>query len=179
MRSFESYLLTENNSLFEIPVYRVSPTVFEKELNAKADKYMLANPLSSYEQYHDKKTAKDKFDALRQWYKSHVGYPWKFNEIIGYVLLNIDRDIFSGELFLNEKKRIFQNSSGKIVYKTEAFRFDVIHSMTNKEIFHKILSELQSLNTKDNTRGRFIDTNRFETIGKFVNWRSLFTELNK
>jgi len=179
MRSFESYLLTENNSLFEIPIYRLSPQVFEKELNAKADKYMLTNPLSSYEQHYDKKTAKDKFDALRQWYKSHIGYPWKFNEIIGYVLLTIDGQIFSGELFLNEKKKIFQNSTGNIVYKTEAFRFDITSSMTDNEIFDKILSEVKLLKDKRNTKGRFIDTNRFETIGKFINWHNLFTELNK
>ncbi|MFA6086123.1 hypothetical protein [Mucilaginibacter sp.] len=179
MRLFESYLLTENNSLFEIPVYRSSPTAFEKELNAKVDKWMLTNPLSSFEEHYYKEMARQKFDALKQWFKSHIGYPWKFNEIIGYVLLNIDREIFSGELFLNEKKRIFQNSSGKIVYKTEAFRFDVKPTMTDKEIFDKILNELKSLKNKGNTKGRFIDTNRFEIIGKFFSWQNLFTELNK
>ncbi|MES2266150.1 MAG: hypothetical protein V4520_05295 [Bacteroidota bacterium] len=178
MSFFQSYLLTENNSLFEIPVYRSTTEKFEKELENKADTYMLSNPLESYEEHYDKVTAKNKFDALRQWYKSHIGYPWKFNEIVGYVLLNIDREIFTGELFLNEKKRIVQNSKGKIVYKTEAFRFDVDPTMTDKEIFVKILSELKSLNKQGATKGRYIDTNRFEAVGKFINWQDLFSDLN-
>jgi len=178
MNLFQSYLLTENNSLFEIPVYRSSTEKFEKELHDKADTYMLSNPLESYEEHYDKVTAKNKFEALRNWYIHHIGYPWKFNEIVGYVLLNIDREIFTGELFLNEKKRIVQNSKGKIVYKAEAFRFDVNPTMTDKEIFDKVLVELKLLNKKGNTKGRYIDTNRFETVGKFINWQDLFSELN-
>ncbi|WP_413669383.1 hypothetical protein ACEN9X_05130 [Mucilaginibacter sp. Mucisp86] len=178
MNLFQSYLLTENNSLFEIPVYRTSTEKFEETLDKKVADWTSLNPVSADEAFFGKKLAEEKFEARRQWYKSHIGYPWKFNEIVGYVLLNLDGQIFTGELFLNEKKRTVQNSKGKIVYKTEAFRFDVNPTITDKEIFDTILVELKSLNKKGVTKGRYIDTNRFETVGKFINWRDLFSELN-
>ncbi len=92
-------------------------------------------------------------------------------------LLNIDDEIFSGELFYKEGKRIAKGSKSKIVYKGEAFRFDVAEEMSHTAIYSKILSELKALNKKQLTKARFIDTNRFETVGKYIKWKGLFVDL--
>lgn len=120
----------------------------------------------------------EKYNAHRHEIELHIGYPWKFNEIIGWVLLNIDGEIFSGELFYKEGKRVTKGSKSKVVYNSEAFRFDIFKEMNNITIYSKILTELKALNKKSLTKGRFIDTSRFETVGEYINWKKLFADLN-
>jgi hypothetical protein len=173
--NFESYKLSEFNSLLEIPVYRVSPKTFENELHKELDR--ICNPLTLFENLFPK-NAKEKYEAHRHELELHIGYLWKFNEIIGWVLLNIDREIFSGEFFYREGKRITKGSKSKINYKGEAFRFDIVTEMTDLDIYSRILTELKSLTKKSVTKGRYIDTSRFETIGKYIRWRKMFEDLN-
>ncbi|HEX7904942.1 MAG TPA: hypothetical protein VF487_13790 [Chitinophagaceae bacterium] len=173
--NFESYKLSEFNSLFEIPVYRVSPNSFENELQKELDR--ICNPLTLFENLFPK-NSKEKYEAHRHELELHIGYLWKFNEIVGWVLLNIDKEIFSGELFYKEGKRIMKGSKSKINYRGESFRFDIVEEMTDLDIYSRILTELKGLTKKSVTKGRYIDTNRFETIGKYINWRKMFEYLN-
>ena len=176
MTIFNSYKLTEFNSLLEIPVYRLDPTSFEKELQKELDR--ICSPLTEFENLFPK-SAKEEYQAHRHQNELHIGYPWKFNEIIGWVLPNIDGSIFSGELFYKEGKLITKGSRHKINYKGESFRFDVKNSMTDLDIYSHILIELKGLTKMKNSKGRYIDTHRFETIGKHINWRELFVDLNE
>ncbi len=176
MTIFESYKLIEYNSLFEIPIYRIDPDAFINELQKYLDK--TCQPITSFEEYFPK-NAKEMYDSHRYQYELHIGYPWKFNEIIGWVLLNIDREIFSGELFYKKGKRIYKGSKSKITYRGEAFRFNIEDGITDLEIYSRIILKLKGLSKKSITRGRYIDTNRFETVGKFVNWKKLFEDISK
>ena len=176
MTIFNSYKLTEFNSLFEIPIYRLAPASFEKELRKKIDS--ICTPLTEFEDYFPK-NAKDKHQAHIHELEHLIGYPWKFNEIIGWVLLNIDGNIFSGDLFYKDGKLIKKGSRQKINYRGESFRFDVTNSMTDSDIYLQILTELKGLTQKTPTKGKYIDTHRFETVGKYINWRKLFENLNE
>ena len=175
MTVFESYKLTEFNSLFEIPIYRLDPKAFVIELEKKLDK--ICNPLAMFENLFPN-NSKEKYDAHRHGLELHIGYPWKFNEIIGWVSLNIEREIFSGELFYREGKRISKGSKSKINYYGEVFRFDIIDEMTDLDIYLRIVTELKGVNKKTVTKRRYIDINRFETVGKYINWKKLFADLN-
>ncbi|MEO9211166.1 MAG: hypothetical protein ABI208_08705 [Ginsengibacter sp.] len=176
MTIFNSYNLTEFNSLFEIPVYRLDPASFENELQKELNRR--CNPLTTFENLFPK-NSKEKYDVHRRELEFHISYPWKFNEIIGFVLLNIDREIFSGEVFYKEGKRVVRGSKSKINYKEEAFRFDITDEMTDLDIYSRILTDLKGMTKKKITKGRYIDTHRFETVGKYINWRKMFAVLNK
>jgi hypothetical protein len=173
--NFESYKLSEFNSLFEIPIYRVTPDAFDYELQKELDR--ISNPLTLFENLFPE-NSKEKYDAHRHELELYIGYLWKFNEIIGWVLLNIDKEIFSADLFYKEGKRIAKGSKSKIIYKGESFRFDILEEMTDLDIYLSILIELKGLTKKSITKGRYIDIIRFETIGKHINWRKMFEELN-
>jgi hypothetical protein len=173
MTVFRSYKLTEYNSLLEIPIYRVSPEVFEEEMQKELDK--ICNPLKMFEELFPA-NAKEKYDAHRHEMELHIGYPWKFNEIIGWVLLNIDGSTFSGDLFYKDAKRITKGSKSKINIKALAFRFDVEEHMTNFDVYSKILGELKGLAKKGVTKNRHIDSHRFETLGRYIDWKLLFEE---
>ena len=173
--NFRSYKLSEFNSLFEIPVYRVNPQSFEKELQRELDR--ICNPLELFENLFPK-NSKQKYEAHRHELELHIGYLWKFNEIVGWLLLNIDREIFSGELFYKEGKRIMKGSKSKINYHGEGFRFEIKEEMTDLDIYSQILTELRNMSKKSVTKSRYIDTNRFETVGKYIRWRKLFEDLN-
>lgn len=175
MTIFNSYKLAEFNSLFEIPIYRLDPGAFERELQRELDR--ICNPLTMFENLFPK-NAKEKHEAHRHTLELHISYPWKYNEIIGWILLSVGRQIFSGELFYKEGKRVSKGSKSKINYKNEAFTFEILNEMTDLDIYSRILTELKDLSKKPFTKGRFIDLNRFETVGKFVNWKNLFVDLD-
>ncbi len=175
MTVFNSYKLTEFNSILEIPVYRLDPTSFENELQKELDK--ICHSLTYFENLFPK-NAKAKYEAHRHELELHISYQWKFNEIVGWVLLNIDRQIFSGELFYKEGKRIIKGSKSKINYNGESFRFDIEEEMSDHDIYFRILAELKDLTKKPILKGRYIDTNRFETVGKYINWKKMFEDLN-
>lgn len=175
MTVFKSYKLIECNSLFEIPIYRLDPKAFNNELEKELDR--ICNPLASFENLFPE-NSKDKHEAHRHVLELHISYPWKFNEIVGWVLLNVNKEIFSGELFYKQGKRITKGSKSKIYYRGECFRFEILDEMIDIDIFSRILTELKGLTKKSVTKGRYIDTNRFETIGKYIAWRKMFIELN-
>jgi hypothetical protein len=175
MTVFNSYKLIEHNSLFEIPIYRLDPNSFQNELQKELDK--ICNSLDWFKNLFPE-NAEHKYEAHRHQLELHIGYLWKFNEIIGWVLLNIDCKIFSGEIFSKEGKRVVKGSKSKINYKGEAFRFDILDEMTDLEIHSRILVELKNLTKKSITKGRYIDIHRLETVGKYINWRKMFVEIN-
>ncbi len=80
--NFESYKLSEFNSLFEIPVYRVDPKTFINELQKELNK--ICNPVELYKDLFPK-NFQEKYEAHRHEMELHIGYPWKFNEIIGWI----------------------------------------------------------------------------------------------
>jgi len=179
MAIFKSYKLIEHNSLFEIPIYRISPTSFDSELEKKLDRLTFPNPLSSFEEHYAPEKAKEKYQEYRDKHQSDIAYPWKFNEIIGWILLNIDSDIFSGELFLKKGERIGKSSRRRISHKDEAFRFDVTQQMTNMDIYSRVMTNLKNLKGQGILKKRFIDMNRFETVGKYLNWKKMFAEIDQ
>lgn len=176
MKIFKSYNLTEFNSLFEIPIYRLSPEEFEEELEKELDRICM--PLKEFEELFEK-DAVQKYEAHRHALKLHIEYPWKFNEIVGWLLLTSDSEIFSGELFYKRGKRIVKGSTSRIDYREVAFRFDIKDSWTDKVVYNRILAELKGLNQNTLTKNRYIDTNSFETVGEYIRWNKLIVDINK
>ncbi len=176
MVPYESYNLSEQNSLFEIPIYRLDPNSFEKELQKKLDN--ICNPIFMFEKLN-KENVKEKYNEHRRSNELNISYPWKFNEIIGWILISIDREYLHGYLFYKQSsKNTVPGTKGKIIQHNESFTITIAEEMTNLEIYLYILTELKGFIKRKILKDNYIDTNRFETIGKYINWKNLFFDLN-
>lgn len=115
MAIFNSYNLTEFNSLFEIPVYRLDPDSFENELQRELNRR--CNPLTTFENLFPK-NSKEKYDAHRHDLELHIGYPWKFNEIIGFVLLKtLTEKFLVVKFFIKKEKELQKVQKAKLIIK--------------------------------------------------------------
>lgn len=61
----------------------------------------------------------------------------------------------------------------KLYYIGKAFELLVYKSLSSDEIFNKIREEFGNLKSEWPIKGRFLDTELFELIGRFIDWRRL------
>ena len=99
-----TYGLTEYNSFFEIPIYRLSNDEFVSELEKEIDK----NCFFSKEdfEYSFLGEGEIRYERQRNELECRRGYKWKFNEIIGWITLNKSDNSISGEVFLKNSIRM-------------------------------------------------------------------------
>ena len=99
-----TYGLTEYNSFFEIPIYRLSNDEFVSELKREIDKNIFFSK-EDFEQSFPGEGEK-RYERQRRELECIRGYKWKFNEIIGWLTLNKSDNSIAGEVFLKNSIRI-------------------------------------------------------------------------
>lgn len=176
MKIEKLFRITETNSVFEIPIYRLTNTDFEKEL----DNYVRNSIPYSRQDMINMNGEKGKiiYDEVWMNIKARSEYNWKFNEIIGWILICLNQGTVFGEIFLKKTKRIRKNSSAKIAFRNCGFKVRFDYKNTNKQIFASILNEIQKLQESKEYKNRYIDKSKLETIGSFINWKKLYSALN-
>jgi len=137
MQVEKTFQLELINKVFEIPIYRISNEDFEAETNDRIDRkptyavsaeahYLGSDPLIEMNERRES-------DA-------EGTYPWKFNEIVGWLTLHADAEGASGELFIKDAHRIVRGSRAKIRYWETAFSLDWPVAVTDQKIY-SILTE--------------------------------------
>jgi len=177
MKIEESYGLTEVNSVFEIPIYRLSNSNFENELNncvVNSIDYSQEDIIRSL----GEKEGKRIYDGIWTDIKTRVEYNWKFNEIVGWITICLNQEIIFGELFLKRTDRIRKNSKAKIDFYNCEFKIKFDSKNLNKEIFTKILTAVNKVQKSTKFKNRVIDISKFETIGPYIDWKKLYKSLN-
>ena len=178
MSILETYNLTEFNTIFEIPIYRLSNNEFIKELKDEVIKTARYHSVESMEELFPGK-GKSRYERLLSEIETEKGYQWKFNEIIGWLTLHYNDNYIFGEIFLNNSKRITKKSRAKIDFYDLGFKFKIPENESNKNIYESIFNNIKSLEKNSKLKKRYIDTSIFETIGKHINWENLEKELNE
>jgi len=173
----ETYGLTEFNSIFELPIYRLTNEQFEKELNHIVTKSIPYTRQSMIEQNPKKGdfVYQDVWDNI----KSFKEYNWKFNEIIGWVTLHLNHETVFGEIFLKKTARINKNSKAKISFYDCGFKIPYNQTVSNQEIFKQILDNISEVQKRKKFLNRYIDISKLETLGLFIDWKKLYSHLNK
>ena len=100
----------ESKPLFDIPIYRCSEGKYGKEFSETERRYM---------QQFDRETAPISYAKIKSQFMETYWYPWKFNEIVGYIHLHVEhspkiRVKIDGDLFYVKAKRIVKGGKGKI-----------------------------------------------------------------
>jgi hypothetical protein len=157
----------------DIPVYRLP----EADYYAKRDTYIDQQMFGEKEE--DRKIRKDFYKQnpdQESWCLNHLqkqyGGDWQFNEIIGYVRLYIDWSQVLGVYWQTDAKRIVKTRRKLFVWSTHkiAPERDLPLDGTNQEIYETILDYLDDVRAE--LKGRFIDTEVFETLGVYVDWHT-------
>ena len=130
------------------------------------------------EEYRE--TAPDSYQNMINYFHSTIWYPWKYNEIIGWLCLYILGTQFRGEYYFTTSNRIGKGiRKKKFKYSGKAFEHSLTRTTSSNEIFEEILRVLERVNKNEIPfKNRYFDLRTFKTIGKFVNWKNLIDKLN-
>ncbi|MES2961874.1 MAG: hypothetical protein V4694_05765 [Pseudomonadota bacterium] len=156
--------------LFEIPIYRLSPTEYGHQL----ENYIEENSKN----VHPDLTTTPRFrDSL--W--KRFGGDWKYNEIIGYIRLyindEIDTRILGEQWWSNSKvkkrktrKKIFEyfyHKSGFEIHRNDYY------NKSNEVIFKLLSNTISRLKEDSDYRKYYIEDSLFLSVGKFIDWNGL------
>ena len=107
-------------------------------------------------------------------------YPWKYNEIVGWIELFVIPTQIRGEYWwLNnnsipvEDERITKNSKKKFYLRGKLFELQIYSQDTSLKIYKKLSKKIITESKTKRFQGRYFDLHHLEALGPFVNWREL------
>lgn len=156
---------------FEIPIYRCDRETHTKEMEIKESEY-------GVEEF--KEVAPISYQNRINYFHRDVWYPWRFNEIVGWICLYIMGNQIRGEYYFITSQRIGKEIRKKrFLYYGKVFEKSLPSNLPSNEIFQLIIGEIERVNKNDKPfKGRHIDLKAFRTIGEFVDWKLLVDKLN-
>lgn len=152
-----------SNYVFDIPVYRCDETTHYKEYEKIKKRELLP---------YSKSETPRAYGQVEKRVEQEYWYPWKFNDIVGYLRLFIDGHRIKGDLFYAKAKRVVRGGKGKIFYYGKIYEYTPRITDTSIEIFENTFSELQKLKDPPLNR-RHLDLEEFSRLGKLVDWKKL------
>ena len=152
-----------SNYIFDIPVYRCDEMTHHKEYEKIKERKL--KPFSK----DDTPLA---YTNMKQWVEQEYGYPWKFNEIVGYLRLFIHGNRIKGDLHHIKVRYPRRGTKGKIFYQGKVFEYTPKLSDTSLMIYEGLLDSLRQLKHPPLHR-RYLELEEFVKYGKFVDWRNL------
>lgn len=151
----------------DIPIYRCTRDRHAGEMDVAKGRF--ASAFRGTDAFADRKRKE-----LRDFFDRAKWYPWRYNEIVGYIRLVTRRSELVGELFLREAKRLTGRPTARFLYKGKTLFTYVRPEWTNAQIRQRICAELIGLLRSDQRlRRRTLDTEVLLSIGPFVDWRGL------
>ena len=159
----------ESQPLFDIPVYRCSEGEYGKEFSEIERRYMGR---------FDERGAPISYSKIHQQFMETHWYPWKFNEIIGYIHLHVEhsptvRIKIDGDLFYVNVKRIGRGFKGKMFGIGKIFEHFVYEKNTSRQIYEGLVTGLEKLSHHRPLEKRYLYLEDFRRIGSLVDWRKL------
>jgi hypothetical protein len=155
--------------VFDIPIYRCRIDKHTREFEDEKTKFF--SPLFKYgpEVIHSQSYA-----FQQNYFDREKWYPWRFNEVIGWIRLFTLEDQIKGELWFVKAQRIRKGLKKKSIhYVGEAFRLWRFPKKSSTQIYEKLCSILDRILAEEPLKGRYVDTELFHNIGPYVDWKKL------
>lgn len=154
---------------FEIPIYRINQAKHtieqEEELKKVADPQIKA-------------TAPESYKSAENYFHRELWYPWRYNEVIGYLNLFIMGTQFRADYWKVKKQRYNRGiTAKKFQYWGKAIEKQIPKNATSEEIFQVMKDAITECQKTDFKQFHF-DLSVFNVIGLFVNWKELTKRLN-
>lgn len=160
-----------NRYIFEIGVYPSEPESFfserSKRLQERLEWLASAGGVGPDQ-------APDVFENTKEYFLKKYG-GWRYTQAIGWIRLFVLGRQMRGEYwFVNAKRIDREMNKRKFEYCGKAFELSFFPGEDMSiEIFQQTLNAINRLGTEKPFKGRYIDLEAFENIGKHVNWRTI------
>lgn len=152
---------------FEIAVYKSKEDVYNSEMERERQEY-LSKLMASRDE------APDSYAFAEKWFDEKNWYPWRYNQIIGWLRLYILGTQVRAEYFFIDAKRITRRiKDKKFLWCGKAFELNFDLPNSSSTIYSGICKALKGLSKKHPFKKGYIDLEAFYQIGPFVNWRTL------
>lgn len=155
----ENRLITTGSKsivIAEIPIYGTSQDDYNQFLNNRAEEYI--------DDCLEASPSRQDIEEIRYYYYERLR-TWKYNQIIGYIRLSINKSDVNFEEFISYSKYRRDGNSKENIRFNSDFHF-YITQLSNKEIIAEIIRYIELL-VKDITRNhpkRYVDTTTFYNI---------------
>ncbi len=156
---------------YDLPVYRLEQNKYYDDMDKYIKKKFASDDMITRKYYDRNRPQKElRKEALRNEY----GGAWDFNEIIGYIRLYFYGAQVRGEYWKINAKRIVRSRKRFYIYKewNIAAEVNIDIKSTNSVIYADICKYI--CRCKEELKNRFIDDQKFKTLGPFINWRQVF-----
>lgn len=156
--------------IVDIPIYRCSLECHKADMESRKERFA-----SSFR--GNDEVARRKRKELREYFDKAMWYPWRYNEVIGYIRVSTRRSEIVGELFLRDAKRIGRRPTARFCYRGEPIFFHIGQEWSGEQIAERLRSSITAFQGRDKRlRKRFIDTGILSDISPYLDWRGLVDE---
>jgi len=155
--------------LFEIAIYRTSPSNYYSEMDTAKQIYLDKLHISSEKNPETYRVAEQYFDR-------EIWSPWYFNQAIGWFQLYVFGTSIRVEYYFINAERISKFVKYKrFLWQGKAFELNPSNSESSKDIYENIRDNFRNLNSEKPFKGRYIDIEKFENVGPHLNWRTILS----
>jgi hypothetical protein len=151
----------------DLPVYRVT---------SQEHSQRLADDLRQHMRQAEESTPPQLFDPdfhKRLWEQAQ-SYPWRFNEIVGWIgLYTFGGTQIRGDLSFTTQRRLMPRGRKDFRYVRDLFRIEVHEDEDSASIYSRLRSALDQAASTERLRRRFVDISALDAIGQCLDWRQL------
>lgn len=154
--------------LFEIPIYSMSKEEYKKRCIKYINRHAKETTMDNYDFY---------YDHLKEEY--FIDRPWKFNQIIGFVVIYYKPNSIWFNEYITSDKNIHAISKTKHFIKNtylEVYNFHIKDSMNNENIKDEIIYYINSLKKDIFLKRYFFDDSLFQRQIKYIDIRKMIDD---
>jgi hypothetical protein len=150
----------------EIPVYRCHPGAHEDWVQKERLRWQAPAAVIAGEGSESFRSATNYFDAK-------IWYPWRYNELIGFIRLYVCGSQVRGQLWERRAKRQARFPRQPFYCVGDLFQRDISFLQTNESIASALIAALRACGRERGLRGRYIDVEPFRRMAEHIDWRRL------
>lgn len=155
-----------DHHFFELGIYRCP--IEQHTADLARDKQQYLAPLEK-----TKSVAPESYANAGHWFNREHWYPWRYNDVIGWLRLYQLGSQIRGELWFVNAKRIVRGAKKRFFYLGKAFELSFYPSQSENEIRTEVFEELKRVALERPIKGRYLDLECFLVAAPMLRWRAL------
>jgi len=151
------------HEILDIPIYRCSSQTHEKEMSEEKRKLI---------EFCKVEEGTDSYSIISQSFDRDKWYPWRYNEIIGWIQIILNRSKLIGELWFVKNRISRKLKSKRFFYQGKAFECFLQNYKDNTEIAKHVFNSLKEYYLGSiNGKKRYIDLEDVEFKLTMIDWQ--------
>ncbi len=157
---------TRERHLFDVPICRCNLDQHTEEMAQEKSKY-----IQSLKEHRE--TPPESSTNAEKWFDDNRWYPWRFNEIVGWIHLYLRGSQVRGELYFLRSESAGGDVNKRFYWVGRIFELHCHADDSSATIYNAICAELIRFQNEPQCKERYLDLEAFREMGPFINWRKL------